>query len=69
MKLKLMVFQKKYLVGVNGLFQTNNFFLKTLCPLFMDGVQLPQGYSHFEVAVLHPQSSESILKNLLNFAH
>ena len=24
---------------------------KTLWPLFMDGVQLPQGYSHFEKAV------------------
>ena len=24
---------------------------KTLWPLFMDGVQLPQGYSHFEEAV------------------
>ena len=32
---------------------------KTLWPLFMDGVQLPQGYSHFEEAVyflpLRPQ--------------
>ena len=26
-------------------------FKKTLWPLFMDGVQLPQGYSHFEEAV------------------
>ena len=25
--------------------------LKTLWPLFIDGVQLPQGYSHFEEAV------------------
>ena len=24
---------------------------KTLWPLFMDGVQLPRGYSHFEEAV------------------
>ena len=24
---------------------------KTLWPLFMDGVQLPQGWSHFEEAV------------------
>ena len=38
MKFKLMVFQKKYLVGVNGLFQAQNFFKKTLWTLFMDGV-------------------------------
>ena len=69
MKLKLMIFQKKFLVGVNGLFQTQNFFKKTLWPLFMDGVQLPQGYIHFEVAVLHPQSSGSTLKIFLNFEH
>ena len=32
----------------------NFFFLKktTLWPLFMDGVQLPQGYIHFEEAVV-----------------
>ena len=64
-----MVFQKKYMVGVNGLFQTQNFFKKTLWPLFMDEVQLPQGYSHFEEAVLHHQSSRSTLKIFLYFAH
>ena len=31
----------------------------TLWPLFMDGVQLPQGYSHFEEAVYFlPLSSQ-----------
>ena len=30
---------------------TKDSFKKTLWPLFMDGVQLPQGYSHFEEAV------------------
>ena len=36
--------------------------LKTLWPLFMDGVQLPQGYSHFEEAVYFlPFSSQKFL--------
>ena len=39
---------------------------KTLWPLFMDGVQLPQGYSHFEVAVYFlPLSSQKYLVLIL----
>ena len=35
---------------------------KTLWPLFMDGVQLPQGLSHFEEAVYFlPLSSQKFL--------
>ena len=34
----------------------------TLWPLFMDGIQLPQGYSHFEEAVYFlPLSSQKFL--------
>ena len=33
---------------------------KTLWPLFMDGVQLPQGYSHFEEAVYQPRKDERL---------
>ena len=36
---------------------------KTLWPLFMDGVQLPQGLSHFEEAVYFLLSSRIIPKN------
>ena len=40
--------------------------LKTLRPLFMDGVQLPQGYSHFEEVVYFlPQSSQKLLVLIL----
>ena len=39
---------------------------KTLWPLFMDGVQLPQGYSHFEEAVYFlPLSSHKFLVLIL----
>ena len=39
---------------------------KTLWPLFMDGVQLPQGYSHFKEAVYFlPFSSQKILVLIL----
>ena len=39
---------------------------KTLWPLFMDGVQLPQGYSHFEEAVYFlPFSSQKFLVLIL----
>ena len=31
--------------------QHNNFFKKNFMTLFVDGFQLPQGLSHFEVAV------------------
>ena len=33
--------------------KSSSWFLlaKLYCPFFMDGVQLPQGYSHFEEAV------------------
>ena len=41
--------------------------LKTLWPLFMDGVQLPQGYSHFEEAVyFSPLSSQKFLVFILS---
>ena len=41
--------------------------LKTLRPLFMDGVQLPQGYSHFEEVVYFlPQSSQKLLVLILS---
>ena len=33
---------------------------KTLSPLFMDGVQLPQGYSHFEGSLLFTTKSPEI---------
>ena len=40
---------------------------KTLWPLFMDGVQLPQGYSHFEEAVyFFPFSSQKFLVLILS---
>ena len=40
---------------------------KTLPPLFMDGVQLPQGYSHFEKAVYFlPLSSKKLLVLILS---
>ena len=43
---------------------------KTLWPLFMDGVQLPQGYSHFEEAVyflpLRLQASNTDLPKTIN---
>ena len=40
---------------------------KTLCPLFMDGVQLPQGLCHFEEAVYFlPQSSQIFLVLILS---
>ena len=32
----------------------------TLWPLIMDGVQLPQGYSHFEEAVYQPRKDERL---------
>ena len=40
---------------------------KTLWPLFIDGVQLPQGYSHFEEAVYFlPLSSQKFLVLILS---
>ena len=40
---------------------------KTLWPLFKDGVQLPQGYSHFEEAVYFlPFSSQKFLVLILS---
>ena len=40
---------------------------KALWPLFMDGVQLPQGYSHFEEAVYFlPLSSQKFLVLILS---
>ena len=40
---------------------------KTLRPLFMDGVQLPQGYCHFEEAVYFlPLSSQIFLVLILS---
>ena len=40
---------------------------KTLWPLFMDGVQLPQGYSHFKGAVYFlPPSSKKIMVLILS---
>ena len=40
---------------------------KTLWPLFMDGVQLPQGYSHFGEAVYFlPLSSQKFLVLILS---
>ena len=39
----------------------------TLWPLFMDGVQLPQGYTHFEEAVYFlPFSSQKFLVLILS---
>ena len=48
--------------------QTNNAAIKkTLWPLFMDGVQLPQGYSHFKEAVyIIPLSSQKFLVLILS---
>ena len=48
-----------------------NFFLKKKTklydPFFMDGVQLPQGYSHFEEAVYFlPLSSQKFLVLILS---
>ena len=44
-----------------------SFKKKTLWPLFMDGVQLPQGYSHFEEAVYFlPFSSQKFLELILS---
>ena len=40
------------------LLQKKNCKKKSLWPLFMDGVQLPQGYSHFEEAVYFLPTSE-----------
>ena len=41
-------------------------YFKTLWPLFMDRVQLPQSYSHFEEAVYFlPQSSQKFLVLIL----
>ena len=41
--------------------------LKTLWPLFMDGVQLRQGYSHFEETVYFlPFSSQKFLVLILS---
>ena len=41
--------------------------LLTLWPFFMDGVQLPQGYSHFEEAVYFlPLSSKKFLALILS---
>ena len=40
---------------------------KNLWPIFMDGVQLPQGYSHFEEAVYFlPFSSQKFLVLILS---
>ena len=48
-------------------FEPNKKPLKTLWPLFMDGVQLPQGYSHFEEAVYFlPFSSQKFLVLILS---
>ena len=42
------------------------FYKKTLWPLLMDGVQLPQGWSHFEEAVSFlPLSSQKFLVLIL----
>ena len=39
-----------------------NMVSNSLWPLFIDGVQLPQGYSHFEEAVYFlPMSSQKFL--------
>ena len=49
----------------NGIFYKKT--LKTLWPLFMDGVQLPQGYSHFEEAVYFlPLSSQKFVVLILS---
>ena len=51
-------------------FSLKLFILKktlTLWPLFMDGVQLPQGLSHFEEAVYFlPLSSQKFLVLILS---
>ena len=45
----------------------NCLYFKTLWPLFMDRVQLPQGYSHFEEAVYFlPLSSQKFLVLILS---
>ena len=47
--------------------QTQNSKKKTLWPLFMDGVQLPQGKSHFEEAVYFlPLGSQKFLVLILS---
>ena len=46
---------------------TEKLLKKTLWPLFMDGVQLPQGQSHFEEAVYFlPLSSQKFLVLILS---
>ena len=48
-------------VGQNKIWEDQ----KTLWPLFMDGIQLPQGYSHFEEAVYFlPFSSHNTNLNI-----
>ena len=51
----------------HGIEDCQNLKKKTLWPLFMDGVQLPQGYSHFEEAVYFlPFSSQEFLVLILS---
>ena len=46
---------------------TKTLLKKTLWPLFMNGVQLPQGHSHFEEAVYFiPLSSQKFLELILS---
>ena len=54
--------------GTNTMKQVHKTLKKTtLWPLFMDGVQLPQGYSHFEEAVYFlPFSSQKFLVLILS---
>ena len=52
---------------VDGFKWVDDLKLLTSWPLFMDGVQLPQGYSHFEEAVYFlPFSSQKFLVLILS---
>ena len=63
--LKSLGLSKKFSVVQTNATEGNN-KKKTLWPLFMDGVQLPQGYSHFEEAVYFlPFSSQKVLVLIL----
>ena len=66
--LSLKLYSLSLFIQVNVLlFLKKKLKKKTLWPLFMDGVRLPQGYSHFEEAVYFlPFSSQKFLVLILS---
>ena len=64
------IFERIIFNDVFAFLENNNLLTlkkKTLWPLFMDGVQLPQGLSHFEEAVYFlPLSSQKFLVLILS---